>query len=240
MPDGCPWDREQTCKSITPFIIEEAYELVEAINNNSYENIKEELGDVLLHVVMLSVMAEEESHFFIEDVINNVTDKMIRRHPHVFSKDRIDTAEGVRKNWEKIKKEEKKEHLMDSIPGSLPALMQAELIQSRVSRAGFDWNDIQGPLDKIVEEIEEVKQEIKQKNKNKEKIKEEFGDVLFSLVNFARKAEINPEEALKMSNKKFISRFKKVEELCEEKGVSVAGMGLDKLEELWQKAKKGL
>jgi MazG family protein len=172
-PNGCPWDREQTFQSLTPHIIEEAYELVDAIEKESFSDIKEELGDVLLHVVMLSELAAEKNEFSISDVARQVAEKMIRRHPHVFADTKVDSVADVWKNWDAIKKQEKNQNnLIDAIPKNLPALMQAALIQKRVSRIGFDWADIQGPIDKIYEELNEVQQQIKENKNDKKRIEE--------------------------------------------------------------------
>jgi MazG family protein len=235
--DGCPWDREQTFKSLTGYIIEEAYELVEALENGDLSEIKEELGDVLLHVVMLSNMADEEKAFNIEDVAELVSEKMIRRHPHVFGDVKIDTANGVKKNWEKIKQKEGKKHILDSIPKNLPALMQALQIQRRVERVGFDWPNLDGPTDKIVEEIKETREEFEKENPDKEKVTEEFGDILFSMVNLARKMDVDPEKALNVSSRKFIKRFQKVEQKSINQGKNISDMSLGEIDNLWEESK---
>lgn len=236
-PNGCPWDKEQTFKTLTPHIIEEAYELVDAIESDSFDHLKEELGDVLLHVVMLSNMAEEQSKFDIYDVAETVTKKMIHRHPHVFGNTTLKSVDDVWKNWEKIKQNENKnKSIMASIPNQLPALLHAYKIQKKASRLGFDWPDFEGPIEKIKEEIDELEAEIKVNNI--EKIKNEAGDLLFSLVNILRKCDINPEEALQSTNKTFKSRFQKMEESAKKNKQHFSELPLDQKEQLWNQAKK--
>jgi ATP diphosphatase len=237
-PDGCPWDKEQTFKTLTPHIIEEAYEVVDAIQNDAHQDLKEELGDMLLHVVMLSNMAEEESLFNIGDVVQAITDKMINRHPHVFGDKKADSVEEVWDNWEAIKKKEKSGSPLNSIPMHFPALMQAEKIQKKVARLGFDWPNIEGSIDKLQEEIQEVKEELEAPNPNKERVEEEVGDMLFSLVNILRKMKLNPEEALANCNKKFIKRFNKAFDLSEKNSETFSDLSLDRMTEYWEEAKQ--
>jgi tetrapyrrole methylase family protein / MazG family protein len=241
-PGGCIWDRKQTLQSLTPHIIEEAYELVHAIKTNNYDHIKEELGDVLLHVVMLSNIAEDKKAFNIEDVAEDVSEKMIRRHPHVFGDTKVKTVDDVLSNWDKIKTKEKakeNQYSLDSVPKHFPALLQAEKIQRVASKIGFDWPDIKGPIKKVFEEIKEIKAEYKKKETNdKHNLKEEFGDLLFSIVNISRKLDINPEEALALSNQKFIKRFTYMEKKAEKTKTPLSTMDLNELDNLWNKAKK--
>lgn len=236
-PDGCPWDKEQTFKTLTPYILEEAYELVDAIENGSINDIKEELGDALLHVVMLSNIAEEKNHFSVYDVAEYENNKMIHRHPHVFGDTKVDSVDDVWKNWEVLKKEEKSDtsSIMDTIPKHLPALLQATKLQKRASRVGFDWPDMTGPFDKIKEEVAEL--ETAYKNNDRCNLEEEAGDVLFAIVNVLRKLKINPEECLRHTNQKFISRFKHMENACTESHTELSSLSLEKQEELWQNAK---
>lgn len=236
-PDGCPWDKEQTFKTLTPYILEEAYELVDAIENGTMDDIKEELGDALLHVVMLSNMAEETHHFSVYDVADYENKKMIHRHPHVFGDTQVESVDDVWKNWEALKKEEKSdsESIMDTIPKNLPALLQASKLQKRASRVGFDWPDMTGPFEKIREEIGEL--ESAYEKQDRENLEEEAGDVLFAIVNVLRKLKINPEEALRHTNQKFISRFKHMETSCAESNTELNELSLDEQEALWKNAK---
>ncbi|MBT3261129.1 nucleoside triphosphate pyrophosphohydrolase [bacterium] len=239
-PDGCPWDIKQTPASICPHLIEESYEIVDAVQNKDTANLKEEIGDTLISLVMLANMAEEKGHFNIQEVLNEVTEKLVRRHPHVFADTKVAGVKDVLKNWEQIKKQEKEAHVsaMDSVPKSLPALMQAQNIQKKAARLGFDWDNAEAPLDKIAEEIQETKHELAQKIQNKDKLSEEIGDIFFSVVNFARKLDLDSEEILKKANKKFSNRFKKIESEINKQGKNFQDYNLAELEELWQKAKK--
>lgn len=239
-PNGCPWDKEQTLKSVTPYILEEAYELVDAIENGSITDVKEELGDALLHVVMLSNIAEDDTLFNVYDVADHVGKKMIHRHPHVFGNTKVKDVDDVWKNWEELKKEEKPERdsVMDSIPKHFPALLQANKIQKRASRLGFDWTDISGPFEKMSEEIAELKEEYEKADSDKAHLEDEAGDVLFSICNILRHMKINPEEALRKSNEKFINRFKKVEKLSKLNKKSIAEMPESEMNAYWEKAKK--
>jgi len=235
-PNGCAWDKEQTLESLTPHIIEEAYELVDAIESSKSSHIKEELGDALLHVVMLSCIAEEMGLFSLNDVAAYENEKMIRRHPHVFSNAEATTSDDVKKQWESIKKEENKHtSAMASIPSKFPALLQAEKIQKRAAEHGFDWHDTEGPIEKIKEEIDELSIEIEKKDIKK--IEEEAGDLLFSIVNLFRKLNIKPESALLSANKKFVSRFKKMEEASKKTTIPLSSLSLQELEKLWENAK---
>ena len=238
-PNGCPWDKEQTFKSLTPHIIEEAYELVDAIEKENFDMIREELGDALLHVVMLSNMAEESGIFSIYDVAKYESDKMIHRHPHVFGDKKAETVADVWKNWESQKDKEKPEQasVMDSIPQHFPALLQAFKIQKRASRLGFDWTDSKDMLKKLPEEINEFI-EAKDNNESEERLIDEAGDILFALVNILRFHKINPEEALRKSNQKFIKRFKSMEKDIKNQNKSFFHFDLNDLDKLWNKAKK--
>ena len=209
--DGCPWDREQTHSSLKPYMIEETYEALEAIDKKNDSHLKEELGDMLLHIIMHSQMAKERKAFTLLDVIKTIKKKIIKRHPHVFSSKKAKNIEDIWKLWEKAKAKEKKKakSIFDGIPLSLPALHRADKLQSRAARVGFDWPNYNGPLNKIKEEISELKKEIK--NKNKPKIKNEIGDLLFSTANLARKLNIDPEDALRNTIEKFAIRFSYIE-----------------------------
>ncbi len=237
-PDGCPWDKEQTFKSLTPYIIEEAYELVDGLEQENFDLIQEELGDALLHVIMLSNMAEEKGLFSVYDVAKYEADKMIHRHPHVFGDEKADSVDDVWKHWEAQKKKEKKtdESAMDSIPKHFPALLQAYKVQKRASRLGFDWKTPEGALNKLPEEIDEFLDAI-EKKESEARIEDEAGDILFSVVNILRSYKINPEEALRKSNQKFISRFKDMEISLKDKNKAFTDFELDGLDELWEAAK---
>ena len=231
-PDGCPWDIEQTFQSLTPHIIEEAYELVDAIESEDVQHFKEELGDVLLHVVMLSEMADEKGWFKLDDVAKDVTDKMIRRHPHVFGDKSAQTADDVWVHWEEAKKKENPDSsVMDNIP-KLPALIQASKIQKKAARVGFDWPDKQGPIDKLREEVAELVEAVEDPHHREE----ELGDVLFSLVNICRHYQLNAEDVLRHTNQKFVKRFKLMESLFE--GRELQTLSLREMEAKWQEAKQ--
>ncbi|MBG91242.1 MAG: nucleoside triphosphate pyrophosphohydrolase [Actinobacteria bacterium] len=237
-PGGCPWDQEQTFESLTPHIIEEAYELVDTMKSRDFSHLKEELGDVLLHVVMLSNMAEEEQQFTFEEVATAVTDKMIQRHPHVFGDTQVSGVDEVWSNWEQIKRNEKpNDSLMDSIPHSLPALMQATKIQKRAARVGFDWDDITPALDKITEEVSELKAELQARPDDIDGHHNEAGDILFAVVNVVRKLGLDAETALLNTNQKFKRRFNQMEELAQNQDQSLSELDLDQMDALWERAK---
>jgi len=237
-PGGCPWDIAQTFASLKPHIIEEAYELAEAMDREDVKGLKEELGDVLLHVVMLSNMARERGWFSIEDVTIAIMEKMIRRHPHVFGDVTVATADGVVAAWETVKLQENGQDkgLFDSIPKALPALMRAEKIGKRVSRDGFDWPDMQGAFDKLEEEIAELKQAVQ--DSTRQEVELELGDVLFSVVNVSRHLGIKPEEALQQVNQKFMSRYETMCRLIAEQGLDSVQMSVSEKEVYWSLAKK--
>lgn len=236
---NCPWDREQTNESISHLIIEEAYEMLDSIQNNDDEEFSKELGDLLLHIVMHSIMAEERGAFNLIDVINKITEKMINRHPHVFSNVQVSSQEEVLENWERIKQKEGRKNTLDGVPLNLPALLRAERIQQKASRVGFDWDKKQDVWAKVEEEFAELKNELK--NGYTEKVEEEFGDLLFALVNAARFENITPETALQKTNTKFINRFRYIEEKARSMGKRLTEMTLSEMDEIWNEAKlKGI
>ena len=236
---GCPWDIEQTFQSLKPYIIEEAYELYDALANENTPALKEELGDVLLHIVMISTMAEEKQLFSITDVINSIHEKMVFRHPHVFGDKQVSSSNDVKKNWDMLKEKEKPtEGTMDSIPSSLPALLQSYKIQKRAAKQGFDWTSDEEPFNKILEEIHEFKEEVQ--INNEKNMVSEAGDILFSLVNFLRKHNINPEFALKESNETFLNRYNHMEKQAKNDNIIFKDLSLTKKEELWKQAKRSL
>ncbi|MGD7046462.1 nucleoside triphosphate pyrophosphohydrolase [Jeotgalibacillus proteolyticus] len=239
-PDGCPWDREQTHESLKKHLIEEAYELLEAIDQKDIDHITEELGDVLLQVMLHAQIGEDDGYFTIQDVIRTLTEKMIRRHPHVFGDKEAKTADDVRSNWQSIKQQEKGTQqeapsLLKGKGSGMPALMQAVELQKAAAKAGFDWDDRSGAWDKLEEEWQEFQEEVA--NGNKEASFKEFGDVLFALVNVSRFHDIYPEEALVSANQKFISRFSFVEKKVLESGRTFNSYTLAELDEYWKEAK---
>ncbi|WP_353683480.1 nucleoside triphosphate pyrophosphohydrolase [Thermodesulfovibrio sp. 3907-1M] len=235
---GCPWDRVQTHDTLKRYLLEEAYELIEAIENKKPEAIKEELGDLLLQIVFHSQIAKEEGNFDIDDVIQTIIQKMIGRHPHVFGEADFKTPEEVLNQWDERKKEEGKfgSSILEGIPLALPALLKAYKIQSRVSKVGFDWETPQGVIEKIKEELREVEEAIK--TGEKDRIEEEIGDLLFSIVNLSRFLKIDPETALRKTNRKFEKRFKKLEKLAGQKGKTLKDLSLQEMDSLWNEIKK--
>lgn len=236
-PFGCPWDKEQTLYSLKANIVEEVYELIDALDTKDIENIKEELGDLLLHVVFHSILAEEEGLFTLQAVIENIKEKLIKRHPHVFGDLKVKDSAEVLKNWEKLKKIEKnnRKSILDSIPKSLPSIEKALKLQKRTKAVGFDFANIDDALDKVEEEIKELKFSIK--CEDKELIGEELGDLLFSIINIARLLNINPDEALRGANQKFINRIKFIEKKLTLSNKSIENTSLDELNNLWEKSK---
>lgn len=243
-PDGCPWDRKQTLYSLKDALIEETCELIDALDNMDIENIKEELGDVLLHVVFHSQTACEDGLFNIEDVICGINEKLIRRHPHVFKNEHYETAEQVKERWDEIKKEENKDKtapdsILDKVPKSLPSLMQAEKLQKKASKYGFDWENPEQVFKKLQEELNELHDAYKEKNK--EHISEELGDVIFVLSRLATHLDISADESLRKVNNKFRRRFGFIEKSLKETGRTLETTTVAEMEEKWQEAKrKGL
>ena len=233
--ENCPWDKKQTFKTLKNLTIEETYELSEAIISNNFEEIKNELGDLLLHIIFYSKIASEKNKFDISDVISGICEKLIRRHPHVFDKKEINSND-VEKNWENIKIEEGNDSVLSGVPVSLPPLIKAKRIQEKTSNIGFDFKNDKQIIDKIKEEIIEFNTEVS-KNK-RDLIEEEFGDIIFSLVNYARINNIDVSYALELSNKKFIKRFKYIEEEVRKSNKKISDHNEDKLNDLWNKAKK--
>lgn len=236
-PEGCPWDREQSHDSIKRNFLEEAYEVVEAIEQESAEHLKEELGDVLLQVVFHSCIEEELNRFDLNAVADGVCKKLIFRHPHVFSDTKVSGSEEVSENWEELKKKEKQHQstadAVDSVARSLPSLWRAEKIQKKAAKVGFDWDDVSGALEKVTEESLELAQAIEEGSN----IQEELGDLLFAAVNVARFVKVDPEQALHEASDKFAKRFRKAEELATAQGNDMSQMTLEQLDELWNKAK---
>jgi len=234
----CPWDKKQTHASIKSATLEEAYEAVEAIENENYAALKEELGDILLHIVFHSAIAEENNEFTIDDVIDSITEKLIRRHPHIFGQVKADTAEEIEENWEMIKLKEGRKSVLEGVPKILPQLQRAYRIQQKVSKVGFDWEDKAEVWKKVEEEIAELKES--EKANDAQKIKEELGDLLFAVTNYARFLNVEPEEALKLTNNKFISRFQFIENELNKAGKSITGANLSEMDRLWELSKEKL
>ena len=234
----CPWDAKQTNESLRANTIEEVYELTDALLDNDIDNIKKELGDVLLHIGFYSKIADEKGQFDITDVCNTLTDKLIFRHPHIYGNVSADSPEEVSKNWEQIKLKEKggNKTVLSGVPKSLPSLIKADRIQEKASNVGFDWEKPEQVWDKVKEEINEVETEIKRGNKVK--LEDEFGDLLFAVINAARLYGVNPENALEKTNRKFIRRFNYLEGKAKEMGKSLKEMTLAEMDEIWEEAKK--
>ena len=231
----CPWDKKQTMESLRHLTIEETYELGDAILNNDLQEVKKELGDLLLHIVFYAKIGSETGDFDIADVANGVCDKLIVRHPHIYGDVKVANEEDVKRNWEKIKLQEGNKSVLGGVPQSLPALVKASRIQDKAAGVGFDWDNIDDVFAKIKEEIDELHAEVKAQKHTA--IEAEFGDVLFSLINYARFLKVNPEDALERTNKKFITRFQYLERKAAESGKSLRDMTLAEMETYWQEAK---
>jgi len=248
-PNGCPWDKQQDFNSLKPMLVEEVYEVLEAVENGDFDGISEELGDLLLHVVFHAYLGKEAGQFDINTVIDKICEKLVRRHPHVFGTESASTADEVIKNWEAIKAQEKAQKLKDrtpeqrslleGIPSKLPAIHEAHQISSRAARVGFDWPDIEGIFDKLQEEVRELKEVIStgDDERRRERLEDEIGDMLFVIVNIARYLKIDSESALKRANRKFKSRFQYMESELARQGKSLEQTSLEEMEALWQKAK---
>lgn len=239
-PGGCPWDREQTHESIKKNFIEETYEVVEAINKQSTDMLREELGDVLLQIVLHSEMESENGNFTFDDVVNDIVQKLVVRHPHVFGEVVANNTAEALNSWDAVKLKTKGQknqtESMLSVPRELPALMRAQKIQHKAAKIGFDWDNVGGAVDKLYEEIDELKTAMEQGKRLD--IEDEFGDVLFSCVNIARFIDVDSEEALTASTDKFMSRFSLVEQMASEQGIDMKSLSIEELDRLWDKAKK--
>lgn len=235
--ENCPWDKKQTIESLRYLTIEETYELSDAILENDLTEVKKELGDIILHMVFYSRIAQEQKAFDVSDVLNGICEKLIHRHPHIYGDVEADTEEQVKANWERIKLKEKggNKSVLGGVPQSLPAMVKAMRIQEKARGVGFDWDDQEQVWDKVQEELSEFKEEITQNEK--EKATSEFGDILFSLVNYARFVGIDPEEALERTNKKFIKRFNYLESESQKDGKTFDDMTLEDMDQYWEKAK---
>jgi len=232
----CPWDKEQTHDSIKAATLEEAYEVVEAIDNTDMNELKSELGDLLLHIVFHSVIAEENKNFTIDEVIATIEEKLIRRHPHVFGDVKVNGNKDITRNWEAIKLQEGRNSVLEGVPKNLPELHKAFRMQEKVSKVGFDWEKREDVWDKVKEEISELQQA--EANGNKKELEEEMGDLIFSIVNYSRFIGINPENALRRTNEKFMKRFKFVEKKIGELNKSITDSNLEEMDKFWEESKK--
>ena len=233
--EKCPWDQKQTMQTLRHLTIEESYELTDAILENDLDEVKKELGDLMLHIVFYSKIASETKEFDIADVMNGICEKLIHRHPHIYGDVEVADEEEVKRNWEKLKLKEGKESVLEGVPKSLPALVKAIRIQDKARGIGFDWDNKSQVWDKVKEEIEELQVELDAKS---DKIEDEFGDVLFSLINYARFINVNPEDALEKTNKKFINRFQYMEREVKKTGKELSEMTLQEMDVYWNEAKK--
>lgn len=233
---GCPWDKEQTFETLRNLTIEETYELADAVIQNDLDEIKKELGDLLLHIVFYSKVGSETGHFDIKTVCDGINEKLIYRHPHIFGDTKVASAEEVKKNWEQLKLNENRKSVLEGVPVTLPSIIKAKRIQEKVRGVGFDWEIREQVWDKITEELSELKAEVS--NGNQDKIEAEFGDVLFSIINAARLYNVDPDNALERTNIKFANRFKYLESQTIMKGRSLHDMSLDEMNEIWEEAKK--
>lgn len=234
--EQCPWDKKQTMDSLRYLTIEELYELSDAILDKDMEDVKNELGDILLHIVFYSRIASETNDFDISDVINSVCDKLVHRHPHIYGDVKVKDEVEVKKNWEKLKMKEGKKSVLEGVPKSLPAIVKSFRIQEKVRGIGFDWDDKSQVWDKVLEELEELKIEVEKGDKNR--IEAEFGDLLFALTNYSRFINVNPEDALERTNKRFIKRFQIMEKMITDEGLNLAEMNLSEMDVYWEQAKK--
>jgi tetrapyrrole methylase family protein/MazG family protein len=237
---GCPWDKQQTMETLKPFVIEEAYELIEAIDSGDRARVCEELGDLLLQIVFLSQIGSEEGAFGFEDVAQEINEKMLRRHPHVFGEESAENAEEVLHRWEQIKQKEKRgrerRSILEGIPHALPSLLKAHRLQDRAARVGFDWEHLSEVLEKVEEELHEFKSALEEKDETE--IEWELGDLLFAIVNLSRFIKISPEDALRKTISRFIGRFQYIEEYAARQGVELHTLSLEEMDRIWQKAKE--
>lgn len=232
----CPWDRAQTNETLRTMTIEEVYELSDAILENDDKKIKEELGDIMLHLMFYSIIADEKDSFDITDVLKVLNEKLIRRHPHIFGDVTINNANEVKQNWEKIKLDEGKKSVLEGVPPNLPSMVKAYRLQEKAKGVGFDWENINQVYDKLSEEINELRHAIN--SANQQNIEEELGDVFFALINYSRFLNVNPDDALEKANKKFINRFKYIEQKANDNGAKINNLSLEEMDKLWDEAKK--
>lgn len=234
--EQCPWDKKQTIQTLRQQTIEEVYELTDAITENNWQGLKEELGDVLLHIIFYSKIGAEQGQFTFDDVVETICNKLISRHPHIYSNTIANDEEQVKQNWEKLKLKEGKKSILSGVPQSLPAIVKALRLQEKTKQVGFEWDDVSQVRDKVEEEIKELYEAVEEGKPDK--IEDEFGDVLFALVNYARFIKVDPENALERTNKKFIRRFQLIERMAGEQGKILHDMTLEEMDALWNKAKQ--
>jgi tetrapyrrole methylase family protein / MazG family protein len=234
-PEGCPWDKKQTHVSLREFLLEESYEVLESLDQEDYGKLCQELGDLLLQIVLHTQIASEMGEFTLEEVLKNINTKLVRRHPHVFGNIQVNSAEEVSHNWETIKKHERSPDasILDSVPRQMPALAYSQDIQRRAAQVGFDWENTDGVIDKLAEEVREFNRSESQAEKV-----DEFGDLFFTLVNIARRTGIDPEASLRQANRKFYTRFSYMEKLCRERGLNLGQLSFNEQNTLWEEAKK--
>jgi XTP/dITP diphosphohydrolase len=233
--EKCPWDKKQTIQTLRQQTLEEVYELADSITDQNWQNIKEELGDILLHIVFYSKIGAEQNQFTLNDVIETVCNKLINRHPHIYSSTLVNDEEDVKRNWEQLKLKEGKKSLLSGVPPSLPAIVKALRLQDKTKQVGFEWDHISQVKEKVEEELHELYEAVDEGKQ--EHIEEEFGDLLFALVNYARFAKVDPEHALEKTNKKFIRRFQHMEEMAQKENKLLHNMSLEELDALWNRAK---
>ena len=233
--ENCPWDKKQTIHTLRQQTLEEVYELTDAITNEDWKGIKEELGDMLLHIVFYSRIGKEQGQFTLDEVIEGVCNKLVSRHPHIYSTLKVEDDTQVKQNWEKLKQQEGKKSILSGLPPSLPALMKALRLQEKTKQVGFEWDNTDQVREKVDEEISELYEAVQ--NGEQDHIEDEFGDVMFALINYARFIKVDPEHALERTNKKFIRRFQRIEEMAGAQGKSLHDMTLTEMDELWNQAK---
>lgn len=232
----CPWDKKQTIQTLRQLSIEEVYELADAINSEDWPGLKEEIGDILLHLVFYCLIAEEQQKFRFEDMVETICNKLVNRHPHIYASTIVQTDEDVKRNWEQIKLKEGKKSILGGVPTALPAIVKALRLQEKTKTVGFEWEHISEVKAKVEEEMDELYEAVDSKDQNA--MEEEFGDLLFALVNYARFANIDPEAALEKTNQKFIRRFQSIESMANKQGRSLQGMSLQEMDAMWNEVKK--
>lgn len=244
--EKCPWDKKQTIQSLRQMTIEETYELADAITEESWKDIREELGDILLHIVFYAKIGTEKNKFTLDEVINGICDKLIARHPHIYGDVKVENAEDVKQNWEKLKLKEGKKSVLSGVPASLPAVVKAMRLQEKAKQVGFEWDNKSQVLDKVNEELEELASAVSELEPDEnnltawEKVQEELGDVIFSLINYARFLQIDAENALELTNKKFIRRFTQMESQAMQNGKDLQSMTLQEMDAIWNTIKNSI
>jgi MazG family protein len=234
--EQCPWDKKQTIQTLRPLTIEETYELADAITDNDWKGVKEELGDIMLHLLFYAKIGSEQQQFTLQEVLEGISAKLIHRHPHIYGDVKVQDEEEVKRNWEKLKMKEGKKSVLGGVPTSLPAIVKATRIQEKAKQVGFEWDNKEDVLKKVQEEMEELQEAIQ--TKTQEDVEEEFGDVLFSLANYARFLQVDAEGALEKTNKKFIRRFQEMESIALASGKELTTMSLDEMDQIWNQVKQ--